>query len=258
MQKTKYSAVIIAKNEERTIERCLKALQEVADEIIVILDDRTTDNTQLLCEQLGAKVHVIPWDGFANNKNYGTKLAENDWILCLDADEIIDETVTSHLRQLKAQDDTVYLMNILTYIGETPIKYSGWHPDWNIRLFNRNMMRWNDAFVHERLVMINPDIKLEPQRINGLVHHYSFSGWDHMDSKYDYYAQMRSDEWIRSGKSPNIMKRLLGPEFRFFKTYFLRLGILDGRSGMKLALREYKLKKGELKCYHRKKKQSSR
>ncbi len=253
MSKTLYSAVIIAKNEERTIAKCIKSLSQVTDDIVVVLDDRSTDLTEEICTNLGVRVISKTWEGFSKNKNYGASIAKNDWILCFDADEVIDEVIISHLRQLHAQDDTVYLMNILTYIGDKAIKFSGWHPDWNIRLYNKKIMEWNDAFVHEKLINIDRNVELEPQRINGLVHHYSFSDWGHMSSKYDYYAHMRSDEWIRRGHSPIGPKRWFGPGFRFFKTYFLRLGILDGVHGFNLARREYILRCNELKYYKEKK-----
>jgi glycosyltransferase involved in cell wall biosynthesis len=245
MSKTRYTAVIIARNDEHTIGRCIEALNQVSTEVIVVLDDRSTDKTDQISQSLDAKVIRRPWEGFSKAKNFGVQSAAHDWILCFDADEVIDSVIISHLNQLHAQLDTIYFFNILTYIGEKPIFHSGWHPDWNIRLFNRTVMKWNDNFVHEKLVKLEAGIELEPQRITGLVHHYSFRDWDHMDQKYDHYARMRSEEWLRKGKSPTIFKRIFSPAFRFVKKYFIQLGFLDGLYGFKLALKEYRLKRKE-------------
>jgi glycosyltransferase involved in cell wall biosynthesis len=245
MAKTPYSAVILASNDDRTIGQVIGALNKVAQEVIVVLDDRSKDNTADICRSLGAQVLVHKWQGFSVGKNYGAQQAKHDWILCFDADEVIDETIISHVNQLHAQIDTAYYFNILTYIGDKAIKHSGWHPDWNIRLYNKTVMKWSDDFVHEKLIKINPKFELEPQKVVGIVHHYSFKDWAHMDTKYEYYARMRSEEWLRRGKSPTIFKRAFSPCFRFVKKFFLQLGFLDGTYGYKLAAKEFHLKRKE-------------
>lgn len=244
-----FSAVIIARNESRTIGHCIKALKEVTNDIVVILDDRTTDDTASIVSNLGARFFIEPWKGFSANKNIGSSLAKNDWILCLDADEIIDKTIISHLNNLHPQLDTVYQMNILTYIGEAAVKYSGWHPDWNIRLYNKTIMAWNNSAIHEKLVLNDKNSPIEYQKINGIVHHYSFTGWDHMESKYDEYAMLRAKAWVQKKKKPNYLKRWFGPGFRFFKTFILKAGFLDGSTGYQLSIQEYKMKCKEWKYY---------
>jgi glycosyltransferase involved in cell wall biosynthesis len=239
-----YSAVIIARNESRTISDCIHALRQVSDDIIVVLDDRSTDETSSLANSMGARVLPKSWEGYSINKNYGADHARYDWVLCLDADEIIDDQLIQSLKNLDlSHKENAYLFNILTYVGDMPVWHCGWYPDWNIRLYHRHALRWNDRYVHEKLIPIKGEI--HAQRIDGIVHHRSFADWRHMEDKYDYYARMRAQEWIKDQRKPSIFKRYLGPSFRFFRTYFLKLGILDGLLGYEIAKREYTLKRKE-------------
>ncbi|MBK8628022.1 MAG: glycosyltransferase family 2 protein [Saprospiraceae bacterium] len=243
---TIFSAVIIAKNEEIIISKTITALLQVTDDVVIVLDDRSMDATNRIALDLGARVYHKSWEGYSANKNFGIDKAKNDWILCLDADEVLDDTLVLQLNQLKPDVSNVYEMNIQTYLGQYPVKYCGWFPDWNIRLFNKTVMRWNDSYVHEKLVSKN---KLKHTRISGLIRHYSFNDEAHMISKFDYYAKLRANEWIKSGKKPPIIKQWFGPLFRFVRTYILKLGILDGKYGYIIAKNEYKLKLKELKYW---------
>lgn len=245
-----YSAVIIAKNEAYTIAKCILALKKITNDIIIVLDDRSDDQTESIALSQGAKVYKKPWEGYSINKNFGVEKAENDWIICVDADEVIDDTLAVNIKHLIPSTDSVYLMNIKTYLGDYPVRYCGWFPDWNIRLFNKNVMRWNDNYVHEKLVS---DVPLKSEKIQGQIDHFSFRDEAHMKIKYDYYARLRAEEWRKAQKSPPLIKKYFGPYFRFFRTYFLKLGILDGKAGFTIAKNEYHLKKDELKYFYQKK-----
>lgn len=241
-----YSAVIIAKNEAVTISKTITALWQVTQDVIVVLDDRSDDNTENIALQLGASVYRKLWEGYSANKNFGVDKAKNDWILCLDADEVLNEELIEKLKNLKPNLENIFEMNIQTYFGEYPVKYCGWFPDWNIRLFNKKVTRWNDSYVHEKLVS---STQLKHVRIPGLIRHYSFNSEAHMIEKFDYYARLRAQEWIKSGKKPPLLKIIFGPYFRFFRTYILKLGILDGKAGFTISKNEFILKAKEIKYY---------
>jgi len=242
-----YSAVIIAKNEAFTIAKCILALKKITNDIIIVLDDRSDDQTESIATSLGAKVYKKDWEGYSKNKNYGIEKAANEWIICVDADEVINDALANNIISLEPTSDKVYLMNIQTYLGDYPVKYCGWFPDWNIRLFNKKVMRWNDSYVHEQLIS---DVPLISVKILGQIDHFSFRDEDHMKIKYNYYARLRADEWKKAQKNPLWIKRYFGPYFRFFRTYFLKRGILDGKAGLTIAKNEYKLKKNELKYFY--------
>ncbi len=243
MKSSIYSAVIIAKNEERTIASCIRAMKQITDDVIVVLDHRSDDKTRYISEEMGARVYIKKWEGYSENKNFGVSLAINDWILCPDADEIPNDELIKNIKELKPELNKVYKFNIQTFFGDYAVRYCGWFPDWNIRLYNRQVMRWNDSKVHEKLVATKP---VQPTRVDGLLLHYSFIDKVHMEQKFDYYAKMRAEEWIRQDKKPKWYKQWLGPTFRFFRTYILKAGFLDGKYGWIIAHNEYILKKKEL------------
>ncbi len=238
-----FSAVVLAKNDEKIIGRCIEKLKQITDDIIIILDDRSADNTEVIAIESGARVFKKAWAGYSINKNFGIQQAINDWILCPDSDEILDDKLIESINTLKPEQDTAYEMNIMTYLGDYAVKHCGWFPDWNIRLFNKNTMQWNNSGVHEKLTSEN---QVKRKRLQGLIHHYSFTDEAHMQSKYEYYAKLRAEEWISKRVKPPFIKRLVGPEFRFFRTYILKAGILDGKPGWTIAKNEYILKKKEL------------
>lgn len=242
----KLSAVIIAKDEERTIGRCLDALLQVTDDIQLVLDTRSCDATAEIAEKKGVRVIPFAWQGYSAGKNAGASYAKNDWILCPDADEVLSDALIQSLRHLSVQDDRIYLMNIQTWFGTHPVQYCGWYPDWNIRLYNRQTTHWSNDLVHEKLVSEKPLIR---EKIAGDIEHFSFENEGHMIEKYRYYAQLRAEEWVRRDRVPPKIKRWFGPVFRFFRTYFLKLGFLDGKTGWIIAKNEYRLKRNEWVFY---------
>lgn len=240
--------VIIAKNEEITLGKCLKSLNRITDDIIVVLDNTSDDRTEEIATLSGARVFKKKWEGYSVNKKFGIDKAKNDWIIWVDADEVINDELASNIIMLNPSSDKVYLMNRLTYMGNYPVKHCGWFPDWNTRLFNRKVMRWNDNYVHEKLVS---DHNLVKEKLSGLIDHFSFRDEAHMKEKFENYSKLRAEEWKKSGKTPNIFKKLFGPYFRFFRTYLLKGGFLDGKTGFTIAKNEYYLKKNELKYYYK-------
>ena len=104
------------------------------------------------------------------------------------------------------------------------------------------MMKWNNNFVHEQL---ESKVILKHIKLKGLINHYSFVDENHMKVKYDYYAKLRADEWIKADKKPPFIKKIFGPYFRFLKTYILKIGFLDGKTGWTIAKNEFIMKKKE-------------
>ncbi len=238
-----YSAVVLAKNDERTIGKCIQSLQQITNDIVIVLDNRSSDKTKSIALAAGVRIFEKEWEGYSANKNFGIDQTLNNWILCPDSDEIMDDILIQNILALQPETGTAYEMNRLTYFKDYAVQHSGWTPDWTIRLFEKQIMRWDNKGVHETLESTMP-VRLK--RLNGLIHHYSFVDENQMRLKYDYYARLRAKEWICANKNAPLIKRLLGPEFRFFRTYFLKLGFLDGKYGWLIAKNEYILKKKEL------------
>ena len=241
------SAVVITKNEAENIKPCLLALMQVTDDIVVV-DANSSDNTKAIAKELGAQVYTYEWQGYSKNKNYGNSRCQHDWVLSIDADEILSDELIATINQLEPQEGHVYSLDRITnYCGEW-IKHSGWYPDWKIRLFNRQEIEWKGDFVHERLALSKQYKNIELQ---GKVYHYSYKSSDDHLERIERYAHLAAQELKSKNKNANFIKLYISPIFRFFRTYILKKGILDGKNGLiisrrnaYLVHRKYRILKG--------------
>ena len=231
----KISAVIITKNEESNIKRCLDALQKVADEIIVI-DAMSTDKTEAMCRQYPNMNFVSrTWTGYAASKNYGNSLAQNPYILSIDADEVLSDKLRLEILENKFLLRGAYSMPRLNHIGQKAIQFSGWYPDTKIRLFPKETAQWTGDFVHEKLVYQG-----EVQRLKNDLLHYTYSSFDQFDKKMRLYAALSGQEMFAEGKRLGFILMVLKVIFKFISVYLLKRGILDGREGFVIALESAK------------------
>lgn len=227
----KISVVIITLNEERNIERCLKSVLKVADEIVVV-DSFSTDNTPMICKKYEVNFQQTEWKGYSETKNYANSLATNDWILSLDADEalsdelsesIIDYKINGKLKPLK-------IARLTNYCGNW-IKHGAWYPDYKVRIFNRNNSKWQ-GHIHETLSNINEkNIDL----LEGDCYHYSYySVEDHL-KQTEKFSRMSAENLFHAKKKVSVLKIIFGPTFRFIRDYIFKLGILNGKAGFTIA-----------------------
>ena len=230
---SKISAVIITKNEAANIARCLQSIINVVDEILVV-DAFSSDNTVKIAEGLGAKVIQRKWIGYSQNKNYGNQLAQHDWILSIDADEVLSKELTTSIQILALNEQQVYAMNRLNnYCGQW-IKHCSWHPDWNSRLFHRKKAKWKGDFVHERL---NFPSSIKPVRLEGLLYHYSYQNSADHWQRIEKYAKLSAQQLYSDGKKATFIKLWIAPVVRFLRTYFFKMGFLDGKAGWTISVR---------------------
>lgn len=242
----KMSIVIIAKNEAKNIRSCLEAARQISDDIWVIVDMESTDETFDIAMSLGVNVIKSRWLGYAGTKNFGNSLTKHEWVFSLDADEIISNDLISCLEKEKLLEKCTYSMSRYNWIGAYKVKFSGWSPDYVRRIFNKKYCQWNEDLVHEQLMCQN----LQKQVIlKGHLDHFSYQNVESLMSKMDKYAMLKAQQWIKDKKKPPVLKQWFGPSFRFVSTFFLKLGILDGMIGLKIAYCDYKTKKLELYYY---------
>jgi (heptosyl)LPS beta-1,4-glucosyltransferase len=229
---TPISAVIITFNEERNIERCLLSLKNVVDDIVV-LDSFSTDRTKEICEKFAVQFVQDDWKGYAATKNNANLLAQNDFILSIDADEALSQNLQAAIRELKKNDFVgVYSMNRMTnYCGQW-IKYSGWYPDKKIRIFPKSKVFWQGEWVHETLAV--PE-SLPLTHIKGDIEHYSYYSFKEHREKADHYSRLTAQKMHERGKKAYILSPYLSGMVRFFTMFFLKLGFLDGYKGFKIA-----------------------
>lgn len=222
------SVVIIAYNEERNIERCLKSVLSIADEIIVV-DSFSTDQTGKICLQYNARIIQRKFDGYGTQKQFATNQAKFDYVLSLDADEELSETLKKAIQiEKEGWTHTCYSFNRRNFYCNVPIRFCGWYPDKQVRLFNRLKINWNNKEVHESVDFQN---KQEAFHLNGDLNHYTcYSITEHQD-KEKKYARINADILIKKNEHIYLLTPYIKGAFRFFKTYIIKLGIFDGYYG---------------------------
>ena len=222
------SVVIITKNEAHIIGNTLQSLQGISDNIIIV-DSGSTDDTIGICKKFNATIIETGWDGYGANKNKGINAAKNDWILSLDADEAIDPVLKEEILKLTpGNESAVYKLSFRNFFCNKRIRFGVWTTDKHIRLFNRKKVRWDNAEVHESLVL-PPDVKL--MSLRGKVLHYTVSNITEYSNKTVAYAKANAKKYWLRGKKAGFIKLYLAPAFNFLQHYIFRLGFLDGWEG---------------------------
>jgi glycosyltransferase involved in cell wall biosynthesis len=222
------SVVIITFNEAKNIAKCLQAALVVADEII-LFDSFSTDDTCKIAEQYGAKVFQGKWQGYSASKNLANAKASYDWILSLDADEVLSSALQEDILKLKSKGlQTSSFKRLTNYCGAW-IRHCGWYPDIKLRLFNRQQMQWQ-GLIHEELKSINEE-KVNPLLLLGDCLHYSYYSVEDHYKQTEKFSSLSAQSLYDEGVKTNLLKCYLAPLFKFIQMYFFKLGMLDGYYG---------------------------
>ena len=180
--RTNLSAVVIASNEAANLRRSLPQLTRVSDDVVVV-DACSTDETESICRGMGTRFLKREWQGYSSAKNFGNSAAAHDWIISIDADEVLSNQLVQSIIALRPTKGSVYALDRITRFCGVWIRHSGWYPDWSIRIFNRSDAWWEKKHVHERLV-IPWDTRVV--RLEGKLFHYSY------DTHEDYVKASRT------------------------------------------------------------------
>lgn len=244
----KFSLVVITLNEERNIERCLKSVP-FADDIIV-LDSGSVDSTCDIAKKLGARVIIEPFRGFREQKQRATDLAVCDWIISLDADEVLSPSLQKELLSLyetnslggvpreKAVGSVVAfrIPRLSFYLGRW-IRHGGWYPDYQTRIFNRKKVKWIGGHVHERVEIISgglEDLGASANKIITLtnpIEHFVFRDIEHQVATNNLYSSKGALDLFERKKAFSMYWLLTKPISKFIETFFFKLGFLDGLPG---------------------------
>lgn len=228
----KFSIVIVVKNGADIIGRLLQSLQGLSDDVIVC-DTGSSDDTVTIAKNMEASVFSIPWEGYGRSKNAAIGYAKYDWILSLDADEKIDPQLYTQLQQwTPATSQTVYQVLWKNFLAGQWIRHSDWGTQWKNRLFNKHIMRWDDAIAHED---VTSDKKLQFVKLEGYLEHYSFKDTREYATKMIHSAMITAEKYHQQGKRYALLKLLFSPVYSFIKSYILKLGFLDGYNGWLIA-----------------------
>ena len=224
------SITIITLNEESHIRRAIESVQW-AQEILVV-DSGSTDRTLEIAQSLGAKVVYHKWQGYGQQKNFAQSQASFDWVLNLDADEAVSpecrDEILAQLERASTQGASTrgfYLPRKTFYLNRW-IKYGGWYPNYLLRLADRRYASWSEPHVHEQLL-----VQGETQRMRAPLLHFAFSSIEEQIHTNLRFSRLGSQDLLRKGKKPSLIKLLLKPIGKFIETYFLKRGVLDGLPG---------------------------
>jgi glycosyltransferase involved in cell wall biosynthesis len=224
----KFSVVIVCKNEADIIGRVLDSVQPLTDDII-IYDNGSTDGTLDIISGYSVNLHRGPWLGYGKTKQHAVNLAKHDWVLSIDADEALDKDLQEELQSLSFADGTVYQIRFKNFLGDKCLQWGEWGHDKHVRIFNRKAVNWNEADIHEELV-IPGGIKIK--RLRGHILHYTMKDIPEYSRKVVHYALLNAEKYFRQGKKAGFVKRYINPGFAFNKHYFFQLGFLDGWEGL--------------------------
>lgn len=224
----KISAVLITYNEEDRVEAALKSVAGIASEIIVV-DSFSTDKTVKIARRYTERVYERTWTNFADQKNFANSHASHRWILSLDADERLSPALREELLRMKNEEPDCSGFSIprqVYYLGRW-IKHSGWYPDRKVRLFSRDLGRWEGDYVHEKLVVTG-----EIKNLKGVIHHFTYRNIGDHVARINQFSSLGAQKLYAAKKKCRWHHLVLLPWVRFLKSYFLKLGFLDGFPGL--------------------------
>ncbi len=200
---------------------------------LVIVDSGSRDNTLAIAAEFGAQIVVTPdWPGFGVQKNRALERLDTDWVLALDADEVLSPELAAAIQAaIRQPDSMVYRLSRLSNFCGRWMHHSGWRPDLIPRLFRRGCARYSDDLVHERLLFNGAAPVLD-----GELLHYSFDDLDSVVDKMNRYSAAGAQQKAGRGGHSSLGAAIGKGLWSFVRTYVLRRGFLDGREGFILAV----------------------
>jgi glycosyltransferase involved in cell wall biosynthesis len=228
------SSIVIAKDEERNIGKCIESQIDCIDDIVVIVDEDSSDNTLEIVQSFkDVNYKVINWKGYSKTKEYALKKTKHDWVLWIDADEVLTSELQNELNELKNKniDCSAYKMARKAFFLGKWIKHSGWYPSRVTRLFNKQHSSFNNSDVHENLI-----VKGNIGVLNSDLEHYTDPNIHHYYEKFNRYTTLAAKELNSCGNSVGFFGLIFRPLFLFIKMFLFKRGFLDGFYGFILAV----------------------
>lgn len=235
------SVVIITKNEENNLGRCLESViggnpmalnaPKLVDEVLIV-DSGSTDQSLAIAKKFGAQILSEPWRGFGAQKAFAAQQARNDWILSLDADERLTPAFVEELKTRFASLDpkTAYAIPRRSFYLGRWIRFGGWWPDRQVRIFHRQHSNWDEAPIHERVQASSYQNFTHP------IEHFVFRDVAHQIETNNRYSSLLAEKDFRAGKRFSVVKLVFKPYFKFLENYVWKGGFLDGVAGFVIAV----------------------
>lgn len=226
------SVAVITKNEEKNIEKLLESVKDFQE--IVVVDSFSNDSTVEICKRYTDRIYQKAWEGFALQKQFAIEKTTLDWVLLVDADEVVTEELKMEIveRISNKNFDGYYIPRKNFFLGRW-IRHSGWWPDYTLRLFKRQKGRMQIRQVHEKVI-----VEGKLGYLNSPLLHYTYNSLNEFITKMQNYSSLAADEVVKSDKKiyKIVLKMFFSPVFTFLKMYIFRLGFLDGIRGFLLAV----------------------
>jgi glycosyltransferase involved in cell wall biosynthesis len=249
------SLIVITKNEADNIASCLVSASFATQK--VVFDSGSTDRTVEIAARLGAvTVQTTEWPGFGPQKNRALDFAEGPWIFSLDADERVTPELRVEIAEALARHgskNVAFEVPRKTQFCGIWIRHCGWTPDYVLRIFRKGQARFSDDLVHESLRLIDPRVRVV--RLRHPLLHYSYPTPEYYWRKLQRYSQDWARQRHRDGHSTSMTRAVLSGVVTFIRSYFFRLGFLDGAMGFAVCTMQAQAAFGkyfELYCLSRK------
>lgn len=228
------SVAIVAKNEADRLGRCLESVGFV-DDIVVVVDESSTDETAQIAGKAGCNVLIMRWQGFAAQKQTAVDRTKHDWVLILDADELVPQEIGPALFQCLAQPDpgvSAYSLYRRNFFHGRWIRRCGWWPDRIVRLVNKKKGCFSDDLVHEHWVVNDGAIS----QLDAYINHYSFRNYGELINKLQRYSSLSSRQLFLEKKTAMWWEPAGHGLWTFVQNYLFRLGFTEGLDGLVISL----------------------
>lgn len=226
------SVVIITFNEEDNIERCLQHVTWAKE--IIIVDSFSTDRTVEIAKTYTNQIVSHPFEGHVQQKNYALRLASYEWVLALDADEVVTSELLEKIRTIwskeKDQYDGFTVNRKSQFIGKW-IHHCGWYPDRKLRLFRQNKGVWGGENPHDKIIL---DGKIK--NLDADILHYTYYSLAENIDRIQKYTSIAAQAKYEKRKRASLLDLLFRPPLKFIKSYLIQQGFRDGMHGLVLCM----------------------
>lgn len=236
MNKIPVSVVVIVKNEERRLAACLDSVKWADD--IVIVDDMSTDRTVEIARSYTDRIFQRKMEIEGVHRNYAYSQAKNEWVLSLDADELVSPELKEEVARVVSGDSgsegsgyVVFAIPLRNYIGDYWVRWGGWYPAYKDRLFKKERFKYEEVAVHPRVIYEG-----KCGRLKGDIIHYSYADFTELIDSLNGQTSKEAEKWLAAGRKMTLWTALWRTFDRFYRSYIVNKGYRDGVVGLMVAV----------------------